>query len=194
MASFPLKTINCPRLTPNFMKNNAIRKAANERILRRDVMRSGELVGSWTCDSLSFLFVWNTRLERYILLKTHLNRSSGSKVMSNWRILRTLEKNKKIIQILNLSSGSKVMSNWRILRTIENNRNSFLFLAISHSQYCRLPTDPARSQHIWLHLINPPWIDPDTVKWSLELTNLSWLGIEVQWSIVWLRACVVDML
>ncbi len=31
---------------------------------------------------------------------------------------------------LNWSSGSKVMSNWRILRTIENNRNSFLFLAI----------------------------------------------------------------
>ncbi len=51
---------------------------------------------------------------------------------------------------LNRSSGSEVMSNWKILRTIENNRNSFLFLAISHNQWCRLPADPARSQHIML--------------------------------------------
>ena len=45
---------------------------------------------------------------------------------------------------LNRSNGSEIMSNWRILRTIENNRNSFLFLAISHNQCCRLPTDPTR--------------------------------------------------
>ncbi len=51
---------------------------------------------------------------------------------------------------LNWSSGTKVMSNWRILRTIENNRNAFLFLAVSHNQCCRLPTDSGRSQHIWL--------------------------------------------
>ena len=48
---------------------------------------------------------------------------------------------------LNRASGSKVTSNWMILRTIENNRNSFLFLAMSHNQCCRLLTDPARSQH-----------------------------------------------
>ena len=34
------------------------------------------------------------------------------------------------------------------LKGFQNNRNSFLFLAISHNQCCRLPTDPARSQHI----------------------------------------------
>ena len=50
---------------------------------------------------------------------------------------------------MNRSSGSEVMSNWRILRTTENNRNPFHFLAISHNQCCRLPTDPARSQHIY---------------------------------------------
>ncbi len=49
---------------------------------------------------------------------------------------------------LKRSSGSKVMSDWRVLRTIEHNRNSFLFLAIYHNQCCRLPTNPARSHHI----------------------------------------------
>ena len=49
---------------------------------------------------------------------------------------------------VNRSSGSKVMSNWRILRTIENNRSSLLFLAMSHDRCCRFPTEPARSQHI----------------------------------------------
>ncbi len=53
---------------------------------------------------------------------------------------------------LNQTSGSKVMSNWRILKTIENKRNSFLFLAISHNQCSRLPTDAARLQHIY-----PTW-------------------------------------
>ncbi len=33
---------------------------------------------------------------------------------------------------MNQTSGSKFVSNWRILKTIENKRNSFLFLAISH--------------------------------------------------------------
>ncbi len=50
---------------------------------------------------------------------------------------------------LNQTSGSKVMSNWTILKTIENKRNSFLFLAISHYQCSQLLTDSARSQHIW---------------------------------------------
>ena len=48
------------------------------------------------------------------------------------------------------TSGSKVMSNWGILKTKENKRNSFLFLDISHNQCSRLTTDSARSQHIWL--------------------------------------------
>ncbi len=58
----------------------------------------------------SFLLDWSAQsahLERYILLKMHLN----------W------------------TSGSKVMSNWRILKTIKNKRNLFLFLAISHNQW-----------------------------------------------------------
>ncbi len=64
---------------------------------------------------------------------------------------------------LNRSSGSKVISNWRVLRTIENNRNTFLFLAISHC--CRLPTDPARSQHIF----------PRSITWkAFMIYNFSW--------------------
>ncbi len=50
---------------------------------------------------------------------------------------------------LNRTSGSKVMSNWRILKTIENKRNSFLFLAISHNQCSWFPNDSARLQHIF---------------------------------------------
>ena len=50
---------------------------------------------------------------------------------------------------LNWISGSKVMSNWRILKTIENKRNPFLFLVISHNQCSRLQTDSTRSQHIY---------------------------------------------
>ena len=49
---------------------------------------------------------------------------------------------------LNRCSGFNVMSDWRVLRTIENNRNSFLFLAISHNQCSQPPTDSSRSQHI----------------------------------------------
>ncbi len=45
---------------------------------------------------------------------------------------------------LNRTSGSKVMSNWRIIRTIENKRNAFLFLVISHNQssdwFCKIAT------------------------------------------------------
>ncbi len=41
-------------------------------------------------------------------------------------------------------------SNWKILKTIENKRIAFLFLPVSHNQCSRLPTDPARSQHILL--------------------------------------------
>ena len=60
---------------------------------------------------------------------------------------------------LNRSSGSKVMSNWWIFRTIENNRNSFLFLTISRNQCCRLPTDPPRSQHIcMLCVLKVTWL------------------------------------
>ncbi len=81
----------------------------------------GESVGSRTCDIFSFLFDWE------VLIR------SGTFC---WK------------RPLNRSSGSKVMSNWRILGTIENNRNAFLFLAISDNQWCRLQTDPNRSQHL----------------------------------------------
>ncbi len=47
---------------------------------------------------------------------------------------------------LNWTGGSKVMSNWRILR-IESKRYSYLFRAISHNQCPQLSTDSARSQH-----------------------------------------------
>ena len=86
------------------------------------VMRSvAGSVRTHTCDIFSFLLDWSAHLERYILLKTPLESVQWFQ-----------------------------MSNWRVLRTIENNRNSFLFLATSHNQCCRLPTDPARSQHIYL--------------------------------------------
>ncbi len=35
-----------------------------------------------------------------------------------------------------------------MIQTIENKRNTFLFMAVSHNQCSRLPTDPARSKHI----------------------------------------------
>ncbi len=47
------------------------------------------------------------------------------------------------------TSGSKVMSNGRVLKTIENERNSFLLLAVFHSRCSRLSKDSARSQHIY---------------------------------------------
>ena len=45
---------------------------------------------------------------------------------------------------LNRSSGSKVMSNWKILRTIQNNRNSFffwLYLTINAQNFRLIPLD-----------------------------------------------------
>ena len=45
---------------------------------------------------------------------------------------------------LNQTSGSKVMSNWRMLKTIENKINSFLWLSLSHNQCSWIPTDSAR--------------------------------------------------
>ena len=72
------------------------------------VTRSREI--SLKSNIFSFLFDWSAHWERYILLKTPLN----------------------------LTSGSKVMSNWRILKTIEHERNSFHFLAISRNQCPRL--------------------------------------------------------
>ncbi len=43
-----------------------------------------------------------------------------------------------------INGSNLVMRNWRILKTIENKRNLFHFLAISHNQCSRLPTDSAR--------------------------------------------------
>ena len=82
-------------------------------------------VGTRICDIFSFLIDWSAHLEirGAFCWKTHLNRSISSKVMSNWMILRTIEKNR---------------------------RNSFPFLAIYDNQYCRLPTGSNRSQQIYL--------------------------------------------
>ena len=80
---------------------------------------------------------------------------------------------------LNRTSGSKVMSNWRILKTIENKRNSFLFLALSHNQCSRLPNYSSRSQHIWcwIHCIFisecPLQIMQKNVMWSVKTRNMS---------------------
>ena len=67
----------------------------------------GKSVGTWTCDIFNFP-IW---------LKCSFGRGTFS-----WK------------PHLNWSSGSKVLSNWRILRTIENNRNSFLSLEPYSSQ------------------------------------------------------------
>ncbi len=85
------------------------------------VMRSRESVGSRTCDIFSFLFHWSDHLETHILLKTPLD---SVQWFQGYEQLKSL-------------------------RTIENNRNPYLLLAISRNQYGRLPTDPARSQHIY---------------------------------------------
>ncbi len=39
------------------------------------------------------------------------------------------------------------------LKDSQNNRKQKEILAISHNQCCRLPTDPARSQHISIHVV-----------------------------------------
>ncbi len=58
-------------------------------------------------------------------------------------------------------NGSKVMSNWRILKTIENKRNPFLFLAVSHHQFSSFQTDSSRSEHNGiLNRIKVPFCDP----------------------------------
>ncbi len=64
----------------------------------------GKSVWSRICDIFNVLFDWSAHLESVFCWKPHLNRTSGSKVMSSWRILKK----------------------------IENKRNSLLFLAISH--------------------------------------------------------------
>ena len=79
----------------------------------------GKSVWSRTCDIFSFLLNLIAHLGTFCW-KPHLNRSSGSKVMSNWRIRKT----------------------------IKNKRNSLLCSGYI-SQWCsRLPTDSARLQHI----------------------------------------------
>ncbi len=83
----------------------------------------GKSVGTQTCDIFSFLFDWSAHLQRYILLKTP---PESDQWFQGYEQLK-------------------------ILRTIENNRNSFP-LVVYQNQYCRLPTDPARSQHISLTL------------------------------------------
>ncbi len=81
----------------------------------------GKSVGTRTCLSFSVFYLNEVLIWRGTFCwKPHLNQSSGSEFMGNWRILRTIEK-----------------------------RNSFLFLAISHNQCCQLLTDSASSQHIF---------------------------------------------
>ena len=79
----------------------------------------GESIRNHTCDIFSFLFDWSPHYERYVLLRTCLNRASGSKVTA--------------------------IDDSQINR---NKTNVFLFLSVSHNQCSKLPTDPARSQHI----------------------------------------------
>ncbi len=87
----------------------------------------GKSVGSRTCDIFSFLFGWSAhlvgssaQLERYLLLKTPPQ-------LDQW------------------------CQSYEQLKGSQNNRKQkkylFFFMAISHNQCSRLPTDPARSQH-----------------------------------------------
>ena len=70
----------------------------------------GKSVWSRTCNIFSFLFDWSAHLERYMLLKTHLNRTSGSKVMSNWNILKTIANKKKKIPFSGYISQSMLLT------------------------------------------------------------------------------------
>ncbi len=82
------------------------------------VMRSMEISLKSNMWLFKILFGWSAHLQRYVCWKPRLNWTSGSKVMSSWRI------------------------------PIGNKRNSFLFLALSHNQCSRLLTDSAKSQHM----------------------------------------------
>ncbi len=83
----------------------------------------GESVGSRTCYIFGFLFDWSPQS----LGEVHFAENP------TW-----------IGPVVWFQS----YSNWKILKTTENKRNTSLFLAVSHNQCTRLPTDPARSQHI----------------------------------------------
>ena len=77
----------------------------------------GKSVGTWTCDIFSFLFDWSAHLERYILLKIPLDRSSGPKIIEGFS------------------------EQWK---TKEINSFFWLYLTINAPDN---PSDPARSQH-----------------------------------------------
>ena len=78
----------------------------------------GNSVWSLTYDIFSFLLDWSAHLERYINF-----------------LLKTIPESDQWFQ------------SYEQLKDCQNKRNSFLFLAISHNQRSRLPTDSARSQH-----------------------------------------------
>ncbi len=65
----------------NVIKTEILRHNCNGMHMWCDLAGS---VGTRICNIFSFLFDW----------KPHLNQSSGSKVMSNWRVLRTIENNR----------------------------------------------------------------------------------------------------
>ncbi len=113
----------------------------------------GESVGTRTCDIFSFLFDWSAHLEKYILLKSPL-------------------------ELVQWFQGYEQL---KVLRTIENNRYSFLFLAISHNQCCRLLTDPARSQQKCEWLVGPNKSCNDIIIITFGEKNIWALVVNTNW-------------
>ena len=73
----------------------------------------GKSVWSQTCDFFIFLFDWSAHLEGYILLKPPPELDQWFQSYSNWRILKTIKKQKKYIPFSDFMSQSMLLtSGW----------------------------------------------------------------------------------
>ena len=102
--------------------------------LRSYVMRSREI--SRNSNMWHFqLSIWlSAHTERYILLKTSPELVQGFKVMSNWRILRTIENNGNSYLCLAISQQSMLPD----FRLILLDRNTYIIFTNSLFPKCQL--------------------------------------------------------
>ena len=111
--NFFLSYAPVPLWTPSYNCTYSRKTQITHNSKNTNAMRSRLGKSAWnrTCNIFSFLFDWVLIWKGTFHWKPHLI----------W------------------TSGSKVLSNWRILKTIENKRNAFLLLAVSQNQCSRLP-------------------------------------------------------
>ena len=89
----------------------------------------GETVGSWTCDTFSFLFDWSHHNERYILLKTPYESDQWFQSYISWKILKTIEN-------IEMHSGLYLTINATDFRLTPLDRNTYMWLNILKGTSC----------------------------------------------------------